>query len=158
MEGEVMAEEKQKKFDPFRRQDKTVAAQTEDGKTMAMEEQLAWTEARQDPDVVKQVQAYKVELAKIIRDWGQKHGIEDLSLQHIMTMAKNPEAKVFYFWNPDKQVWFRYRNGDEVPRWLVNLPNRNNFKYPDGSALTSEMKAKFRGRGNENKEKVTSLD
>jgi len=79
---------------------------------------------------MKLVQAYKTEeLASNIEEWGVKNGISDLTLQHIMTAPKNPDAKVSYYWNPAKSEWFRYRDGDEVPRWLQSLTNRSDYKY-----------------------------
>ncbi len=118
---------------------------------------VAWIKAREDANIVAQVQAYKDELADTVKKWGAVHGIADLKLQHIMTMAKDPDAKISYYWNPNKLEWFRYRQGDEVPRWLLNLTNRNDYKFPKGSELTQEILAKFKGRVGL-KQKVTSLD
>jgi len=119
---------------------------------------VPWTEARKDPEKLKLVQAHKALLSAQLKKWGQENGIADLSLQHIMTMAKNPDAPVSYYWNPNKSEWFRYRKGDDVPRWLENLPNRNSYKHPNGSALTPEILAKFKGRGSGSTGKLTSLD
>lgn len=134
----------------------TILEAKEENKMATATNSVPWVEARKHPEIVKKVQEYKVKLADTIEEWGQSIGIDDLTLQHIMTLAKNPDAEVLHYWNPDKKVWFRYRQGDEVPRWLQSLTNRNDYKYPKGSELTADMLAKFKGRGGG--KKLYSLD
>ena len=53
-----------------------------------------WVECKTDATIVSQVSALKSQLTEQIRQSGERIGISDLSLQHIMTLAKNPNATV----------------------------------------------------------------
>jgi len=70
---------------------------------------------------MKLVQAYKTEeLASNIEEWGVKNGISDLTLQHIMTAPKNPDAKVSTTGTPPNRNGFvtemvtKFRDGCKV--------------------------------------------
>jgi hypothetical protein len=116
-----------------------------------------WKETKKDKKILYKLQEIKAEVAEHLRNWGLENGISDLSLQHIMTLPKNPDAKVSYYWQDSKSDWYRFRDGDAAPRWLVELTNRKEYKYPDGRLVTDAMRARFKGRGG-TAEKVTSFD
>ena len=119
-----------------------------------------WVECKTDATIVSQASALKSQLTEQIRQSGERIGISDLSLQHIMTLAKNPNATVSYYWNQNKGEWFRYRQSDDVPRWLEAMGKaRKDYMWPDGRELTTDMKAKFNFRSaGRDKPKLTSLD
>jgi len=119
-----------------------------------------WGECKTDMEIVTKVSALKSQLTEQIRQAGERIGISDLSLQHVMTLAKNPNAPVSFYWNQNKGEWFRYRQSDDVPRWLEAMGKaRKDYMWPDGRELTTDMKAKFNFRSaGRDKPKLTSLD
>jgi hypothetical protein len=121
----------------------------------------AWSSVKSDPDMLRRVMQYKRELEEQVEEWGYKNGISDLSLGHVFT-ARNPDIEIHWFWNTKGGkdglgAWVRYRNGDEVPRWLQALGKEaRKFKHPNGVSIPPEAHAKFKGRSGESK--LTSID
>lgn len=111
-----------------------------------------------DETKLQEVHRIKEQVADTIAKLGREAGIENLSLQHLMVMPETFNRKVTIIWNTKKDEWFRYVEGKDVPAWLKAMgKNYKDYVYPDGRSITSEMKAKYSGRGSSGG-KATSLE
>jgi hypothetical protein len=117
-----------------------------------------------DETKLQEVHWIKEQIAEQIGKLGREAGIENLSLQHLMTMPDTFNRKVTIVWNPKKNEWFRYVEGKDVPSWLAGLgKSYRDYVYdptgktPSGRNVTPEMIAQYRGRGSSGG-KATSLD
>jgi hypothetical protein len=117
-----------------------------------------------DEDKLVEVHKIKSQINDMIAKLGKEIGIENLSLQHLMTMPETFNRKVTIVWNPKKNEWFRYVEGKDVPSWLAGLGKSYkdyiydpSGKTPAGRNVTPEMIAQYRGRGSSSS-KATSLE
>jgi hypothetical protein len=121
-----------------------------------------WKDARTKPEIVKMVLEHRNQLDDQCTEWGESIGISDLSLASVYTLH-DPKITIHHFWHTKGGkdglgAWVRYRDGDEIPRWLQALgKDAKNWKHPDGTSIPPEAFAKFKG-GRSDKPKLTSLD
>lgn len=129
-------------------------------------ELTVWAEIKGDEDhadLVSSVRTLRTELESFILLWGQEHGIEDLSLQQVLTL-KRANVKSSWFYNPiggkertGKWVKIEYTNNKPVnpPAWfkmLLKTKQAADWRYDPktnkkGTQITDAMLAKFTGRG-----------